>query len=303
MCQHIGIFCNPEKSEKRNIFQKNWLDDSANEMSLINNLIMKFLKYLTFIIASSLIFFGCDQSSDTDFGTLRVLLTDAPGNYDAVYVDVQEVRIHKSSDAEDGDSGWITINTEPMVVDLLELTNGRYEILGEEELEPGRYNQLRLILGDQNEVVIDGQSHALTTPSGQQSGLKLQIDADIEGGQIYTLLLDFDASRSIVQAGASGNILLKPVIRTAWLEQTGTISGSIEPSTSLPWVYAIAGADTVAGTRAAENGDFQIIGLASGTYQVSVIPSEDGYTPVVLSDVEVNAPDETDVGTIQVDTE
>ncbi len=264
---------------------------------------MKILKYILFIIASTLVFLGCDQSSNTDLGTLRVLLTDAPANYDAVYIDVQEVRIHRNSDAEDNDGGWITINTEPMIVDLLELTNGRYKILGEEELEPGRYNQLRLILGDENSVVIDGQSHSLTTPSAQQSGLKLQINADIDGGQMYTLLLDFDASRSLVHAGASGQILLKPVIRTAWLEQAGSIEGTIEPVESLPWVYAIAGADTVAGTRAATDGDFQIIGLSSGMYQISVIPGTDGYTPVVISDVEVNAPETTNVGTINVASE
>ena len=261
---------------------------------------MKFLHTILLTILSALVFISCDQSSDTDLGTFRVLLTDAPGNYDAVYVDIQEVRIHRSSDAEDGESGWITINTEPMVVDLLKLTNGRYEILGEEELEPGRYNQLRLVLGNQNEVVIDGQSHALTTPSAQQSGLKLQINADIEGGQMHSLLLDFDASRSIVHAGASGNILLKPVIRTAWLEQTGAIEGAIEPAESLPWIYAIAGADTVAGTRATEDGEFKIIGLISGHYQVSVKPSTEGFTPVVISDVEVNAPETTDVGTVNV---
>jgi hypothetical protein len=259
---------------------------------------MKILKTILFLLASSLIFYSCDStSSDTELGTMQVLLTDAPGNYDHVYIDIREARIHHSSDAEDGESGWIDLDIEPGIYDLLELTNGRYEILGEIDLEPGRYNQMRLILGDQNEVVIDGTTHSLMTPSAQQSGLKLNIHADIEGGEMYTLLLDFDANKSIVHAGQSGNIILKPVIRTVRLEQTGTIEGTIEPAEALPWVYAIAGQDTIRGTRADTDGDFRLIGLPSDTYQVSIIPTHEDYNTAVVSGVEVTVGETTNMGT------
>ncbi|TVQ04704.1 MAG: DUF4382 domain-containing protein [Balneolaceae bacterium] len=261
---------------------------------------MKIFHSILMLLIGTLLFSGCDSSNDTEFGTLRVLLTDAPGNYEAVYIDIREVRIHKSSNADDEDSGWKTINTQPIIVDLLELTNGKYEILGEVDLEPGRYNQLRLILGDQNEVVISGVSHSLTTPSAQQSGLKLNINADIEGGDMYTLLLDFDASRSIVRAGQSGIYILKPVINTARLELSGAIEGTVAPAEALPWVYAIAGADTVRGTRAAENGDFLLIGLISGTYQVAINTAEEEYPNKVIPDVVVNAPETTNVGTVNI---
>lgn len=262
---------------------------------------MKLLQYSLLSLVIAFFMISCDQSTDTAPGTMQVVLTDAPGNYESVYVDIQEVRVHVSSDAEDGEDGWRTINDQPVQVDLLELTNGNTEILGEAELEPGTYSQMRFILGDQNELVIDGETHALTTPSGQQSGLKLQIDAEIESGSTYTLLLDFDASRSIVEAGASGQYLLKPVIRTVNLAEAGAISGSIEQADALPWVYAIAGEDTLAGTRAAEDGDFLMIGLPSDTYQVSVVPSEEEYSTYIRSNVEVSAPDTTDIGTIDLD--
>ena len=261
---------------------------------------MKIFHSILLVLIGTLLFMGCEQSNDTDSGTLRVLLTDAPGNYDAVYIDIREVRIHKSSNADDGDSGWITINTQPMIVDLLELTNGKYEIMGEVDLEPGRYTQLRLILGDQNEVVIDGTGHTLSTPSAQQSGLKLNLNVDIEGGEMYTLLLDFDASRSIVKAGQSGRFNLKPVINTARLEYSGAVSGTVAPADALPWVYAIAGADTIRGTRAAENGEFLLIGLISGTYQIAINPSAGDYPDKNIPDVAVNAPETTDLGTLNL---
>lgn len=187
-----------------------------------------------------ILFIGCNLSTDTTPGVMQVLLTDAPGDYEAVLIDIQEVRVHRSSDADHEKSGWVTINDQPVRVDLPGLTNGNTEILGEAELEAGTYNQMRLILGDQNELVKNGETIPLNTPSAQQSGLKLQLNADVEAGSLYNLLLDFDASRSIVQAGQSGNYNLKPAIRTVSLAEAGAITGSIEPAEALPWVYAIA---------------------------------------------------------------
>ncbi len=261
---------------------------------------MKTLSYVLTFLLAFLMLISCDLSDETSInpGTLQVLLTDAPGDYEEVWIDIQEVRVNRSSDAEDGDSGWITINTQPIMVDLLELTNGRFEVLGEADLEPGRYNQLRLILGDNNEVVVDGESISLSTPSAQQSGLKLNINADVEAGQNYVLLLDFDASRSIVQAGQSGNYNLKPVIRTVNLGLAGAIGGTIEPEDAQPWVYAIQNADTaepdtIAGTRASDTGEFLLIGLLEGSYQVSVNPVEDDQSRTVISNVQVTPPDTT----------
>lgn len=247
---------------------------------------------------------SCDIANDTDSndgnGTLRVFLTDAPADYDAVWIDIQAVRIHlnDNDDIDEDDDGWITINQDPMRVNLLDLTNGELKVLGETELEDGTYSQIRLILGSDNEIVKDGVSHTLDTPSAQQSGLKLNIHAVIEGGEVYTLLLDFDASRSIVEAGNSGKFILKPVIRTVALATTGAIEGTIEPEESLPWVYAIAGQDTLAGTKANTNGDFRLIGLLPGSYTVAIDPSEGGFQKKELFDVEVMPSDTTNVGIV-----
>ncbi len=261
---------------------------------------MNFLYKLLLFSLTVILFAGCDLSGSDETGTLRVILTDAPANAESVFVDIREVRIHRSSDAQDGESGWITIHNEPLIVDLLELTNGNYEVLGEAELETGRYTQLRFILGDQNEMVIDGERIPLNTPSAQQSGLKLQLNTEIVSGQTYTLLLDFDASKSIVKAGQSGIYNLKPVIRTARLEESGAIQGNYEPLDAAPWVYAIAGSDTLRSTLAnAETGEFLLIGLTPGSYNLVAEPSNDEYSKVTIPGVQVQASDTTDVGTLQ----
>lgn len=263
-----------------------------------------FSRILTTILATLFLLTSCDVaddgSIDSSKGTLQVYLTDAPGDYEAVWIDIEAVRIHvnEEEDIDEDDEGWITISDDPMRVNLLELTNGEFEVLGETELEEGNYSQIRLILGEDNEIVKNGVSHSLKTPSAQQSGLKLNVNTEIEGGEVYTLLLDFDASRSIVEAGNSGKFLLKPVIRTVEFAQTGAIEGDIEPAESLPWVYAIAGADTVAGTRADAEGDFRLVGLLPGSYTVAINPSDENLQDEELLDVEVMASDTTDVGSI-----
>lgn len=244
---------------------------------------------------------ACEPKDNFTTGTLQVVLTDSPADYESVIIDIQEVRVHIDSEADEDNGGWRTITDQPMQVDLMELTNGTTEILGEEELEPGNYSQLRLILGDQNEIIIDSKSYPLTTPSAQESGLKLTINADIEGSSTYKLLLDFDASRSIVQNGNSDMYLLKPVIRTVNLAEAGAISGDISPRDAQPWIYAIAEEDTVAGTRASVNGDFILIGLTSGNYNLAFTPSNEELNPTYVPEVTVIAPDTTSVGTISLE--
>ncbi|HAZ25659.1 MAG TPA: hypothetical protein DCY95_14560, partial [Algoriphagus sp.] len=68
----------------------------------------------------------------------------------------------------------------------------------------------------------------LKTPSAQQNGLKIKVNQPIEGGQSYNLVIDFDVAKSIVVAGNSGNIILKPVLR-AYLEEAAGISGLVLP--------------------------------------------------------------------------
>src|SRR5699024_7210012 len=202
----------------------------------------KFTKSILFasiaVLSSLVIFTACDVSDNDPgggIGKLAVRLTDAPAQYDAVYIDIQSVKVHVSGDVDDDStdleddsadtdddatpSGWITISDEPRRVDLLQFQNGRTLLLGAKELEADTYQQLRLILGPDNAVVIDGVEYPLQTPSAQQSGLKLNINARVEADEVYTLLVDFNAAKSIVEMG-NGKYKLKPVLRAVALEET-----------------------------------------------------------------------------------
>ena len=131
------------------------------------------------LIIISAFVFSCDNSNDdlTGKSKLRISLTDSPGDYKAVYVDIQEIRINAT---DEENSGWVTLeNINAGVYDLMKLTNGVDTLLGENEIPSGRISQIRLVLGDQNSVIDGEDSVGMDTPSAQQSGLKLNVHADL----------------------------------------------------------------------------------------------------------------------------
>lgn len=147
---------------------------------------------------------GSTEQPGGDSGQARldVLLTDAPGDFESVWVDISRVEIESPS-------GWLTLTEEPQRFDLLTLQNDVTAALGGAMLEPGSYGQLRLFV-DHASVVIDGVESPLKIASGAQSGIKIDLAATIEADTTYTLVLDYDAHASIKLTGAG--YLMTPVI-------------------------------------------------------------------------------------------
>lgn len=93
-----------------------------------------------------------------------------------------------------------------------------------------------------------------------------------------------------------------PHLEPAPLDNTGTIAGKVEPAEARPWVFAIAGQDTVARTRVSATGDFLLTGLDPGTYQVSLVPTHDAYSTAVISNIRAETPDTTFIGALTLNT-
>lgn len=114
--------------------------------------------------------------------------------------------------APEGEAKWVTLEEiEPQEINLLDLT-GSDILLGSEELEEGFYAEIRLILGSDNYVVIDGEEHPLKVPSGQQSGYKIKLGEPLYSGEIMDLTIEFDAEKSVKVTG-NGQYILQPVLK------------------------------------------------------------------------------------------
>ncbi|MDZ7693354.1 MAG: DUF4382 domain-containing protein [Balneolaceae bacterium] len=241
-------------------------------------------------------------------GTFEVRMTDAPADYDEVNVHIESVEVNRDESGEDeaDGEGWMTISEPNQTYNLLELTNGAYTVLGETSLEAGTYHQIRLILSEAgHSVVVNGEQHDMFVPSGAQTGVKLNVDAQIEEDITYTLLLDFDASRSVVKRGQGAGFqgfLLKPVIQASNLAVTGNIDGTVSPVEAAPVVYAIAGEDTVASTYAnEEDGYFKLIGLEEGSYTVSINPTNEDFVKKDTSNIAVSVGETNEIGTVKLE--
>lgn len=229
---------------------------------------------------------------------------DAPvDSADQVNVSVKQVEINEGN----SEDGWSVISSPDQTYNLLNLTNGAYEVLGDTTLPTGTYQQIRLVLNETgHNVVVDGQTYDMKVPSGTQTGVKLNVDAEIEENITYVLLLDFDAAQSVVEAGNSQSVeyLLKPVIRATNKAVTGAIAGTVDPAESEPMVYAIQSSDTLASTVAdTSSGEFELIGLEDGSYDVSIDPRNDNYQSTDTTGVQVTVGETNDLGTIEVSEE
>ncbi|WP_426341440.1 DUF4382 domain-containing protein [Pseudoduganella sp. S-14] len=223
---------------------------------------------------------GGDAPPAQTMGTLGVSITDAPAcGFDAVNVTVNKVRVNTSATASDTDSGWTDITLSPgKKINLLNLTNGTLDALGQTSLAAGRYNQVRLVLDPNtgnataNSVVLSGTTTeiSLDTPSAIQSGIKMNADFTVEAGQRYDLVMDFDACKSIVTKG-NGKYALKPVVKVIPTALNG-ISGFVATSTLSDGVTVSAQQNgaVVAATVPSATGEFVLPRLPLGNYDVVI---------------------------------
>lgn len=281
-------------------------------MRYLKNGTIKSLMVAT-VIALGLTSCNDDDSSDAAIGggkaNMTVRLTDAPGDYDEVNIDVQDVQVMVEADAEaegDADSeGWVSLDdVQTGVYDLLELTGGISQILADSEVPAGYASQIRLVLGSNNTVVVNGESKPLNTPSAQQSGLKLQLNQELEEGENYAFLLDFDVEESIVTTG-NGGYNLKPVIRLSAEADAGMVVGTViipaTIETNVQSLVKITNGNITISAYTDGSGNFALNGVPAGTYDLEVIPeASSGLTVFAVSDVEVKPNETTDVGEIEL---
>ncbi|WP_291856393.1 DUF4382 domain-containing protein [Marinilabilia sp.] len=290
---------------------------------------MKKLIFLTIGLITPFLFASCNEDGDetTGNGTLKLSITDAPIETDgitAVNIGVKDVQYHIK------DNQWKSLEGfEPDTFNLLELTGGESELLGQFELGAGNYTQLRFILdapeGEQASAIAnpgcylefeDGTIQPLFVPSGAQTGYKATGDFTVPVNGQVSVTADFDARKSVVKAGSSGKYILKPTIRLVVDNQAGSITGTVTniPEGSGIVVYAYENGDyteedaaepeeeavrfpnAITNWTIDEEGSFKLAFLAPGTYDLVVVETIEGEFSQflkIVEDVQVESLNET----------
>ncbi len=157
--------------------------------------------------AIAIVLIACSKDDSDGNTTLKIRLTDNPVNAEEVNVDLLQVRVNYRKDS----TGWVDLNTVAGVYNLLGLQNGVDTLIASGIIPSNSVQEIRLVLGANNSIKVNGVVYPLTIPSGSESGLKLKINKQLNG-PLDSLLIDFDAALSIHQTGP-GDYKLKPVLK------------------------------------------------------------------------------------------
>jgi hypothetical protein len=137
---------------------------------------------------------------------LRVLLTDAPANVDAVFVTIDQTLVQICEDENCASSDWVDVMDEPVTLDLLTLQGGDTVELAAAELPAGSHGEIQLVLSDVT-LVIDGEELSLEVPP---TSPRIDDGFDLEVGMMTEVTLDFDAEASLVRW--HDGWMLRPVV-------------------------------------------------------------------------------------------
>jgi len=189
------------------------------------------------LLGGALALAGCDAASDQQgSATVRVHLTDFP--YDLVAeANVTIVRIEMIRAG--GGVELIAAFDDPPEFNLLELQDGVTAFLAESVIPGGTYNQLRIVVGDEAEVVLvqdptdpdPPQTFNLHVPSGTETGVKINLPQLVieEDGELIEIVADFNVEESFVvqgnpntPAGITG-FIFRPVLALDRLEVNGEV--------------------------------------------------------------------------------
>lgn len=157
------------------------------------------------LLGLSLLITACDKDDSETY--LQIHLTDNPYNATEVNVDIEEIRINLTDDAE----GWSSLTTHAGIYNLLDFQNGIDTVIAGGLVPTGRLKEIRFVLGNDNSIKIDNVLYPLTIPSGSESGLKIKLNKQLNA-TLDSLVIDFDAALSIHQNGTD-DYILQPVLK------------------------------------------------------------------------------------------
>jgi hypothetical protein len=254
------------------------------------------------------------------------------GPFAHVFVTVTDVKAHVNGSAADNDPGFVDLtpglSTKPQQIDLLGQASNQCFLasLGStQQLQPGKYQQIRIILSDNSPAVVnktlptnlcsngaancvvlnDGTVHTLQLSSEATTGIKIppgQIangGVTVAAGETKDLDIDFNTCVSIIEQG-NGQFRLKPVLHAGEVSTTSvSINGTVADSATGKAVNGLVlialeqkdanGVDRVfMNTLADASGGFVFCPLPAGTYDVVIVgvtASGAAYAPSVITGV------------------
>lgn len=266
-----------------------------------------------------------DRTSDNpgpDENKISVYLTDGPGYFDSILVNIQGIAVKidtteswwgigsnnhyfknwfknwGNKDQRDNGAFWDTLQVTPGIHNLLDFANGADTLLSSSIVPKGKIIAFKLTLGsDGNGLTKNGVAYPLKLMPGWENVYIRVFGENFQSvtSNHYKIWLDFDAGRSVVRVH-NGMFYLQPFIRAFAVSNTGAVAGTVKPADADPVISVGNETDTLYALPG-KNGMFMVRGLPEGTYNVFINPSA-GYRDTTLTDISVSAGKTTQIGKI-----
>ncbi len=239
------------------------------------------IRKIVFFVFILFFVMGCGQEK----GKLRIWLIDAPPPQEVehIYLTVMGVGIR------DVGGEVVTLQSDIYTVDIMKLIGGfaapltySYSTGGYfVDVEPGDYTSVLLLLAEINSLVMEGDSVAdsLLIPEGVPIAYELEEDFTVLPGEYLTIVVDFDASKSINWDSEPYELI--PSFRIFQTSTAGFIRGTVktiedtsEVAIKFATLHAVSSIDSMT-TLSDTAGNYSLF-IPEGTYDVSV--SAEGYT-------------------------
>lgn len=236
--------------------------------------------------------------------SIRIYLTDHQTPvFDSVFVDIRALEVKLEDDTLPND-GWVSLAIRPGVYNILRFRNGIDTLFGTGSLPNARVKKVKLITGDRNSVMKDGQSFPLRVKDEDREVIANLDNSNFEINNSQVLFwIDFDAGNSIrVDNSGSGNhngYRLKSHIKIFTRSRSGAIEGKVLPREADPIIKAVIGSDTATAIPDDDDGEFKIVGLNAGTYTV-IIDGQNGYRDTTITNVVVRNREDTHLPLIRL---
>jgi len=261
---------------------------------------------------------GCQKNitrQDEAAGTrsaVNIYLTDDPSLvFDQLWLDVQKLEIKAEDDSQskretehqdevdDNDKrgnssgGWITVNINPGVYDILKFRNGLDTLFARTSFPAiQQLKKLRITLGSKNSITFNGVNVPLTL-KGNDNFIVIKTEAssvNINSGGLSNFWIDIDAARSVNRHG--NDFELKPSVKLFSKETTGRIEGSVLPKEANALVMAVNGTDT-ASAKPGQEGEFKFTGLKPGAYSIIYHAVSGNYNDTTIRNIIVKTNEDT----------
>ncbi len=180
-----------------------------------------FLSFLTiFLSCSTESINNNPENLQLNKTTVSVDLIGNQANYDAVNVEVLDVQM-KVIDDESVANCWYSLNAKSNgVYNLLGLTeNSAAKLVSDLKIPTGEIYEIKLVLGVNNTIVINGETLPLVMNSEQAKGLIIRLDKTLKANTTYSFALNFDVKQSIIETYIENRIILSPVLKTSITEE------------------------------------------------------------------------------------